>query len=293
MVAGNRRKIEELFQLYTLHPEMRDVFVEGARDKGFLDWFLNRSQPNNALVYEISTVDIPSAILEEHELKPGSNKHRVIALALELESLDKSDVLDSATCVIDRDYDLFFDKPCQPCLLLSTDYSCLDMYSFNDKCLHKFFTLFAGGISQPLQQLLPQLSRVLERLFLIRLTNEQMNLGLTWIQFGRSCSLNGSEIGFDEDAFIQKYLNSSGQSDNEEDFRNKMELLKGKLPVDSRLKMHGHDYVTLVSWYLKELRKEQSIYNPKAVERALWTSIEYEDIVKEAFARSLLARVGP
>ena len=96
-----RREIGELVQRYTLEPTLKDVFVEGVLDASVLHWYLRESGKSEVIVYEISTVNVPSAILAKHGLTSGE-KQRVLALAKELLIyLVNCPVL----CVVDADLD--------------------------------------------------------------------------------------------------------------------------------------------------------------------------------------------
>lgn len=287
--VGNKRKIEELVELYRLHPKFRDLFVEGPRDMYFFTWFLREAKQYNSTIYEISTIDITSQVLDKYVLLHKSNKHKVIALALELEP-KLTGTRFQATCIVDRDYDSFLKKDISCNLLLFTDYSCLEMYSFNEKCLSKFLDVFIGGIPHSPQHVLAQLVEPLKMLFLIRLANESMSLGLTWIDFDKCFILNGQQLIFHNPSFVRRYLNSNAMLHKEADFLNEIRNLQSHMPKEPRLQIHGHDYINLLSFYLKRLGVDKNLYNTTAVQRGLFTSAEYHDLVQEPLFKNLLAR---
>ena len=125
-----RRTLDELVARYELEPDLRDIYVEGKTDKLFLEWFLRNRGIQNIVVYEIETVDISAEKLFELQLK-DNNRSRVITLALYLQ--DKfPETTPHVICIADKDFDWLFDITYQCDLLFFTDYSCLEMYLFNE-----------------------------------------------------------------------------------------------------------------------------------------------------------------
>ena len=58
-MLAERRKLQELVALYKLHPELRDVYVEGDSDRSFIEWFIGEKGLNRVNIYCIETVEIP------------------------------------------------------------------------------------------------------------------------------------------------------------------------------------------------------------------------------------------
>ena len=266
-----RRTLDELVTRYELEPDLCDIYVEGKTDKLLIEWFLDHKEHQGFAVYEIDTVEIPAQLLFELGLKDNIQS-RVIALALHIQ--DKlSETPLHVTCIADKDFDWLFGKEYQCDLLLFTDYSCLEMYLFNEVVLDKYLRL-GLRLSQPeAGEILNQVSKALEDLFLIRATNEALELNMTWLKnFGDCCKLNKNknQVQFELKTFITKYLNSNGNSSQESRFITKLEELRAKQLIEIRYKIHGHDFTELLCWYIRPyLRKEiRNSYNSEILEEA-------------------------
>ncbi|AVH72444.1 hypothetical protein [Nostoc sp. 'Lobaria pulmonaria (5183) cyanobiont'] len=289
-----RRTLDELVTRYELEPDLRDIYVEGKTDKLLIEWFLDQKKNQGFAVYEIDTVEIPAQLLFEQGLK-DNNRSRVITLALYIN--DKlSETSLHITCVADKDFDWLFCKEYQCDLLLFTDYSCLEMYLFNEAVLDKCLRL-GLGLSQPkAREVLNQLSRVLEDLFLIRDTNEALNLNMRWLdKFGDCCKLNKKDyqVQFELKTFITKYLNSNSNRSQESRFITKLEELRAKKLIEIRYKIHGHDFTELLCWYIRPYlgTEIRSSYNSEILARSLLACIDADKLSQEGLFQRLLARI--
>ncbi len=79
-----RRNIDELVALYSLEETVRDIVVEGSRDKSFISWFIDLNKLENTTIYSIDDINVSNETLDKHGLSRGSNRSRVIATAMEL-----------------------------------------------------------------------------------------------------------------------------------------------------------------------------------------------------------------
>lgn len=170
------------------------------------------------------------------------------------------------------------------------------MYLFNEVVLDKYLRL-GLRLSQPkAREILNQVSRVLEDLFLIRATNEALELNMTWLEkFGDCCKLNknNNQIQFELKTFITKYLNSNGNRSQESRFITKLEELRAKELIEIRYKIHGHDFTELLCWYIRHyLRKEiRNSYNSEILAGSLLACIDAEKLAQEGLFQRLLARI--
>ena len=288
-----RRTLDELVSRYELEPDLCDIYVEGKTDKLLIEWFLEHKERQGFAVYDIDTVDIPAQLLLDQGLK-DNNRSRVIALALHIQ--DKlSETPLHVTCIADKDFDWLFSKEYQCDLLLFTDYSCLEMYLFNEVVLDKCLRLGLRLPQPEAGEILNQVSKVLEDLFLIRATNEALKLNMTWLKnFGDCCKLNkNNQIQFDLKTFITKYLNSNSNHSEESSFITKLQELRAKELIEIRYKIHGHDFTELLCWYIRPyLRKEiRNSYNSEILAGNLLACIDAEKLAKEGLFQQLLARI--
>ncbi|WP_373526159.1 hypothetical protein [Nostoc sp.] len=290
-----RRTLDELVTRYELEPELCDIYVEGKTDKLLIEWFLDQKEHQGFAVYEIDTVEIPAQLLFELGLKDNI-RSRVIALALYIQDKLSENTL-YLICIADKDFDRLFGKEYQCDLLLFTDYSCLEMYIFNKVVLDKYLRL-GLRLSQPeAGEILNQVSKVLEDLFLIRATNEALELNMTWLKkFGDCCKLNknNNQIQFDLKTFITKYLNSNGNRSQESRFITKLEELRAKELIEIRYKIHGHDFTELLCWYIRPYLREEirNSYNSEILAGSLLGCIDAEKLAQEGLFQNLLARIG-
>lgn len=185
-MSDDRRKLPELAVRYEIEPTLRDEYVEGAFDAVLVSWLLKQQGCEEAVVYEIDTVDVPPEILKEHGLDVGQ-KGRVIALCLELEKSAK--ISTQVTGVVDRDYDtvLGIQRPCP--LLQVTDFSCMEMYAYNEEVLQAFFHLHVRKEGYTARAFMAAAQHVLREAFLMRCTNQKLGYGLTWLAVEDQCKL--------------------------------------------------------------------------------------------------------
>jgi len=288
MTPGDQRTIEELITLYELEPQLRDIYVEGPTDVSFIGWFLDQVGKDNVIVYDISTVDISVQVIQSHSLE-NNNRDRVIALAIELESRLVEPTI-QVTCIVDRDFDLILNKEYECNLLLFTDYTSIEMYLYCEKCLDKFINLYLRGFPFSAGYLLARLSSVLQEVFLIRLANKLLGLELEWMTFERCCHVDRGEVVFDADVFVTRYLNKNSVLERQGEFRSVVDTWRSKLTNESRCQMHGHDFISLLAWYIAKHGVNSKLARPEIVERTLFSCIELKQIADERLFQSLAAR---
>lgn len=285
---AERRKIEELCQMYVLHPDMRDVFVEGPEDVFFVKWFLDRSERDNTIIYEIQTVEIASTTVRSLGL-PDNNRSRVIALASELENrlgINSS----QASFIIDRDFDDLLATAFQCTLLFSTDYSCMEMYLFNQEVVGKLTSIYTLGFNYSADALLTQLAGPLQELFLIRAANEKMSLRLKKIGISGCCHISNGNLTFDASLFVTRYLNSNSKLALKSSFLSTVDSLRPMLSADRRMQIQGHDFVDMLSVYLRKNGVENKLCEREVLNRVLPTCAEYAQLALEPLFATLLQR---
>lgn len=287
-----RRTLDELVAIYEFEPELRDIYVEGKTDKLFFQWFVEQKVNQDFVVYEIDTVDISASKLFELGLI-DNNRSRVIALALIMQQKLAATTF-NLTCIADKDFDWLFGIEYKCDLLLFTDYSCLEMYLFNEVVLNKFL-LLGLRISRPTaKELLDQLPPVLEELFLIRATDETLQLEMDWLdKFGGCCESKTNHIKFDSAKFIDKFLNKNIKMPQKSKFIAKLGELRTKEITEIRYKIHGHDFTELFCWYIRpHLREEiRNSYNPEILAAGLLACVDAENLIQEPLFQQLLVRI--
>jgi len=289
-----RRTIEELALRYELEPSMRDVFVEGPCDQTILRWFIDAccSEGAKVGVYPIDEINVPLEVVERHGLTCG-NRSEIIALCLELEELLGAG-FSGATGVIDRDADSILEEHCECGLLLKSDYSCIEMYFFSEKCLAKMLKLAFPNAKRSAQDVIGQLAPVLRELFLVRAANESLRLAAKWIAFNSFVSVKGGILQFRLHDFRRHYLQGGGVWAKRIEFETEINKLRAKLPGDLRFGANGHDAICLLGHFLKSFckkAKDAERTQPHVLVHLLTCSVEVIDVQEEPMFKQLLERL--
>lgn len=286
-----RKTISELLARYRFEPSIRDLFVEGRSDAAVVKRFLRNLNLEHVVVYEVSTVEIsPETVLASGQ--PDGVRGRIMCLALEF-GKRLSQESKGATCVADRDYDLVLGRDYSSSFLLFLDYSCVEMYGFNEVVLDRLLNAIASGAGMSGQNVLRELETLLRRLFLIRATNISLGFHMKWLSsFSSSCTLSSGVVSFDEDDFIRRYLGKNSRLSDVDLFKTRLEELAVKTIGDARLFVRGHDFVHVLSWYLREQASGSSpLYRTEVLEQLLLAYIDSSDFAGEQFFKRLVERL--
>ena len=194
------------------------------------------------------------------------------------------------TCVADSDFDRVNKTSYQCKLLLLTDYSCMEMYFFNDRSIQKLLTLVVRGFPKSANQVLTDIRGVLEQLFFIRMTNHELDWDLKYGRFERSCKWVKDKLVFDFQDYVDRYLNSAGKRAQKDDFLDVFGACRKRMGDDPRLQIHGHDFVDVLFWYIRKHKGSSSI-KKNIIERSLFTCTDSSQLGKEQMFKTLLKRV--
>jgi hypothetical protein len=270
-----RHTIEELLTRYELEPELRDVFVEGESDRRLLDWFFERAGLTAARTYTINLVRIPSAVLEELTDGNGGNRGRVIALAL-IFGRELANDCTSPFCLIDKD---FGDVDCsshETRYLHTTDFATVEGYAIGKTKFDKLFQLYFGR-----ERNLDHIDRILDiltQVFAIRHAKIRLGPKVPLIDFVRCYSFVNDNVSFDRDDYIVRLIGSAhGEFDKDQLDATIQELVPTE-NFDIRDRVNGHDLVSALSWYAREIGIDHLIANEKPVGRAIALEIEFDDL---------------
>jgi len=287
-----KRQLDELIARYELEPELCcDIYVEGNTDKHLIEWFLEKQGYQDFAVYEIETINISMGGMKLND----SNRSRVIALALEMQN-QLSVTPKHITCIADKDFDWLFEQDYECEYLLFTDYSSMEMYLFNEKVINKFLHLVMSISKIQAHEIITHLSPLLEDLFLIRASNQALQLGMTWLSFERCSKLKKKTIEFQTKTFIDRYLNKNNQLAQKTLFINKHEELRlqSRSIAEIRCKIRGHDFIEVLHWYLRHFlpKARNNAYDSEAIRGSLLACVEVEDLKQEGLFKCLLTRMG-
>jgi len=291
-VITEQKKIGELINRYWLEPTIRDVFVEGRSDALVISRFLRLQNLRDVRVYEISCVEITPDLLLQSRLHDGK-RGRVIFLAWEFQKV-LPPTSTAATCVADRDYDAVLDRNYESPFLLFMDHCCMEMYGFDPEILESLLATVAPSLSNDANTVLAKMVPLLQSLFAIRATNIALGLGMKWLDsFEDSCTITDDSIHFDEEDFVTRYLGKNAKLNIKPLFLEKLAEIRTKIHGDRRAFIRGHDFSSVLAWYLREHTSKTSPFlRPQVLERFLVALIDHAHLQNCWFFRELLTRVG-
>lgn len=246
-----KKTIDEIVARYKLERKICDIYVEGKRDKVFYNRILKKLGITNVRLYEISSIKVTKNYYPEKDLKlKYNNRNKIIYLADKFESEKVSP--DRVRCLIDSDFDFILQKKCNNIYLLFTDYTCLEMYLYNEATLEKFLEINLGGFAYSVSHILSQCSKILPDLFLIRLADEILDLNMTMRPFRRCCLCVDCEITLDFDEYIWRCLTSNNHHSRLEEFKEIIEKYRNSLTDEHRKQIHKDDFFELLSFFINE-----------------------------------------
>jgi len=273
--AGRRTTIHEIKTKYQLEPKFpKTIYVEGASDKSLIELVLKKCDIKNIAVVEIQMVDIPIEELFKRKLE-DNNKDRIILLTL---LVDKGII-----GIIDSDFDfiekLTYNKPPH---LLSTDYSAMELYGFNEETLEKILLGYSSKRPKSYQELLNMLSDILVEIFLIRFAKKHKDASLSHIDFSKNLSLKSKMITFERNSYLKKYV--SNKQAKVEEFNKFIEHTKKNIPTDIRKIIHGHDFVSLLQFYLEIKQKDAK----EVFEKSFYGFFDFNSLINEKMFQDLI-----
>lgn len=275
--ASHRSEVDELRCKYDLEPTLRDIFVEGASDRHFLELFLPDLTTSSYAVREISDVSIPKEELAAKSLCQG-NRSRLIFLA---EALEPDSGM-CATIVIDRDYDdIYLQYPAAAKLpnIVRTDFASIELYAYSVRPLNRLIKTMLRGFPVDASTVLDNLEPTLRKAYLFRISAMQISRGLSWVPIERCCTvLDNQELVLDEEEFIKRWLGGNAAPPSRAKLVEQMQLLKHD--GDRRCAIRGHDFSTLLYWYIGKVakKKQTAIVSVDILQRSLLTCVEFADI---------------
>lgn len=271
-----KRSLEAVNAMYALEPELRDIYVEGWSDKHFIEWYLEKKGIDNITVYPIEFVDIQDEILVKHKLSLCSNRSSIIALSCELNINHggKGKVI----CLVDRDFEDICPSGHINPYLTFTDGHSLELYSFSKSVIRKFLSVALGGFPLSVEKFTSVTSKILERIFAIRLTNERLGWGMTWLPFAKYLNVSKDSITFREADFVKAYLLKNNQWNHKSEFDKAFAETLELLPSDICKKIRGHDLADFILILTKKLKKDREYGNRETIEGCLMATIETADL---------------
>lgn len=266
MLDGRRSTIEELKVKQKIVPSFgKTVYVEGSTDKALIRWFLQLSQLDDISVLNIQSVEIPKDKIDEQDLE-DNHRSRVIVITI---------LLENVIGIIDSDFDFLtqeiFAYKDSVCL---TDYSSMEMYCYNKEILDKILMPYGKASQDFLKS-----ADILVELFLIAYAKKILKNELSKPKFVKNITIESGTIKFDKKSYLKKYTDDIELI---KEFNQFMEKIK--LPKDKRKSINGHDFVSLLQFYLDIKQRDAKL----TFEKSLYSALEYDMLKKEEMFKKLL-----
>ena len=243
-------EIDEIYAKYELHPSLIDIYVEGNFDRDWLNHiFQQKGLSGDISIFTIDGVEISNDFIAEKELKLGSNKHRLIALAMLL-SLRLSKIPTNVSCLVDADLDLLLDNFIEERHLIYTDFTCLEMYCLNYETIRKLFILTCNLKNENVDEFFQLANKIIPAQFCIRGVNEELELSCKIPELGKGLADRRDLNTFNADKYVKSFVESNKIHSKSEQVKKSFFHLFSKLPNDIRNKCQGHDFVNLLFDYI-------------------------------------------
>ncbi|WP_182866634.1 hypothetical protein, partial [Stieleria mannarensis] len=172
--------MNELSVIYEQEPELRDVYVEGQRDRGLITWYFGRDI--DLSTYEAGDIDLPAELLANHGQTPG-NRGRAIALAMELQERVANHQQCKFAVVVDADcdYAIGIENSCP--VLFRTDLANTEMYLHDSRVIQNFIDLNCPGAIGDPYAFLQETSGNLRKVFAVRSAIQSLGLNVKIVPF--------------------------------------------------------------------------------------------------------------
>jgi hypothetical protein len=284
---------DALISRFLLHPEFKEVYVEGETDVGSYKWFLEETGRDDVLVYPISAVAALGDHLEEFglgRLDKGSKRSQVILLAFILQK-EIPGAARNVSCIADADTQHIQPEDFGSSFLILTDYTGLELYGFRADFITKLIRLGSPNLPLSGDELISQITEPLEKLFSFRVSNHQLSWGMEWISPEKEYSLTDGVLKFNEDEYVKKYLNTKGKLGSKAEFWKAVEGVRRTFGENHKAQIRGHDFIELLTWYLrKRAYRAGQKFSVHFVSHSLLAQLRVEDLSTENLFKTLLDR---
>jgi len=282
VISVEKRLISELVTMYSLEPELNDIYVEGPSDKCLINRYLKKNDRNINIV-EINDIDFSELYVDKPELKSNC-KNKIIELSNQLE-INFTNSLEKVICIADRDFDDFLNKIVINSYLNYTDYSSIELYFFNENSLNNFFNDILHGFPVKTKDVIPQLKSVLNDIFNIKLSLLNIfgvDFEINDYDFKKTININkiNGVINFNPSDYISRYLNTRKLMSHKEIVERLFYELTNEKKDLLDLKIRGHDFMYLFFLYFDKIKNHIDI-SYETLERIAFVTIDL-DFIEES-----------
>ncbi|MEY1673091.1 hypothetical protein AB4Z55_02830 [Gordonia sp. ABKF26] len=271
-----RRTTEEIFTLYKLNPQFRDVIVEGRTDARWIRWFVNQLGID-AKVYAVDDrihIDRATTLSFHRE---NNARGRVIAFA---ELLAKNgDISLCASAIIDSDFDVIDrmrgeDVP-NPSPLLRTDYPSIEVYAMDARPLSKFLTTVIDT-DESVETIYDDIVPVLQILFAVRFVIHRMGFTAKIPKkVAEDMQILPDRVYLNHEDLLKRCTPSLTRDDLARAAHETSALLADFADGRGLSFAHGHDIAPV---FAKYFRLANHMARPEVLELHLMQSLELSDL---------------
>lgn len=279
-----RRTVSELVTLHVLEADLKDVFVEGTFDVAIVHRFLQELGVSKASVRPIGTVEIDDGYLLEAG-REANNRERVILLAqmFQAEFPEKGKIL----CIADRDYGEHLGGLVNARDLAYTDGCCMEAYMWDERCFMRFLAIFCNKPEWDPAKILAGLRNTLESMYALRLSGKELELKLDWIDRNVCLSCQRWTVRLNRSDFAARLLQKIGKADRLTEF---LQVAKERLRSfgpDPRQQIHGHDFVRVLSYFLRKKGVRKVSLEPRTLARVMALTPTREELEEHVLFLSI------
>jgi hypothetical protein len=240
-----KRDVDELYAKFDLHPDLIEIYVEGEFDYSIINFYLEEIGAKSATVVCIDDIDINSRITDAFNLKGGSNKNRVLALASLLDNRYNNRPT-NVCCIVDVDLDVMFSNIRDSHHLRYTDYSCMEMYFLSKSIIDRFLKLVCNLDDHECSEFLSLADLILPAQFALRIVNESEKIFKSVLEFEAGLKKKKDFKSFDPMNYCSAYINFYGLGKNRVQIEAAFKTALSNLHTDIRNSSNGHDFIHLL-----------------------------------------------
>lgn len=270
-MAVLRRPPEAIIAAHRIDPTRRELFVEGRRDRTFLE-FLVPNRDVNTRVIEISHVDLPT-------VTSGGERGRLLHFA-EVVAPSSAQIRVFADADWDRVFERAQRENCD-----FTDFRDLEGYVLTDECVATAAELGLGVSPGLAIAVLHSALAEARRVAMLRIASERLGLRLPFqrVRWRRLVVMNGTDVHVDFERLVDSLLANAGSSSSavRETLLKQVEDESGRYAANADLEIvHGKDVVALLEVGFLSLSRD---FTPAV----LWASFRADSIPESSALASI------
>ena len=259
-----RRDPKTIVMAHTMDPARKELYVEGPRDRTFLEWLMTDRKDPNAVIVEISAVNI--------NVPMEGERGRLMAFARWIGERPINILF-----FADADFDRLLRKS-TPIKVLLTDARDLEGYTLQVKCLDKVLKLGVPTDAIKAKDVLEMVYKAGRLLGLLRILSVKRSVSLPFqhTKLRRYLSFKSGYIKLDFDAYLKALMQNAKIS-----LLEKPQILVALREIETEFSdvpteqiIHGKDAFCIIEEVLSHFGVAHN-----ACSRMMWISFEYNFVV--------------